>query len=47
MISLVWVLLAGVVLTLAGFFGPEDEGTLEIIGLIIVGIALWKGIQWK
>lgn len=35
------VLLAGVALTLAGHFGPADGGTLEFIGLAIIGIALF------
>jgi hypothetical protein len=42
--NMVWVLLAGVVLTLAGFFGPEDEGALELCGLLLIGIAIWKGV---
>jgi len=36
------VLIVGAVLTLAGYFGPEDGGTLELFGLILVSIAIWK-----
>lgn len=31
----------GLVLTLAGFFGPEDGGTLELVGLVVLGLGLW------
>lgn len=31
----------GLILTLAGFFGPEDEGSLESIGLVVLGISLY------
>lgn len=41
------VLWAGVVLALAGFFGPRDGGVLELVGLVLVAIAIWKGISWR
>jgi uncharacterized membrane protein len=31
----------GVVLTLAGFFGPQDEGMLELLGLVLVGLSIY------
>jgi len=42
------VALIGLILTLAGFFGPEDEGTLEFIGLAILAVAVYKllGLDW-
>jgi len=35
------LLVVGAILTLAGWFGPEDEGTLAIIGLALIGLAIY------
>lgn len=38
----------GTLLTVVGFLGPEDEGTLEFIGLFILVVALYKlfNLDW-
>lgn len=41
-----WVLV-GLILTLCGYFGPEDSGTLEFIGLVILVTGLTKAHKWE
>jgi hypothetical protein len=36
-----WVLV-GLILTLCGYFGPQDAGLLEFVGLVILIIGLIK-----
>lgn len=33
------VLVAGMTLTIVGYFGPPDGGDLEFVGVVIVGFA--------
>ena len=35
------VVLVGLILTLAGYFGPDDQGTLEAIGLVTLGTGVY------
>lgn len=37
-----FIMIIGTILALAGFFGPEDGGTLELIGLAILGWGLYS-----
>jgi len=43
MIFSVTVLIVGAILTIAGWYGPEDDGVLAAIGLALMGLALYKG----
>lgn len=40
---MIWALLiVSVICIVCGYFGPEDGGTLEGVGLILLGIVVWK-----
>ena len=43
-VLVVGVLAAGVALAIAGYLGPDDGGTLELAGLTLIAISVWKGL---